>query len=65
MLNWYNKDMEIAIGIGVGLIIAALIRGKKKHHEKLPLAIETSEDRKRRETDELITVVLPTINHDK
>lgn len=57
--------MEIAIGIGVGLIIATLIRGKKKHHEKLPLASETSEDRKRRETDELITVVLPTINHDK
>ena len=57
--------MEIAIGIGVGLIIATLIRGNKKHHEKLPLASETSEDRTRRETDELITVVLPTINHDK
>ncbi len=57
--------MEITIGIGVGLVIAALIRGKKKHYEKLPLASEAPEDRKRRETDELITVVLPTINHDK
>lgn len=26
---------------------------------------ETPEERKRRETDELITVVLPTINHGK
>lgn len=55
--------MEIAIAIGIGMIIAAGIR--KKRHVQTQFQNETPEERKRRETDELITVVLPTINSDK
>lgn len=65
--------MEIAIGIGIGVVIAALFGKREKHGQKsIPYdpsktntRSETAEERKRRETDELITVVLPTINNDK
>ena len=60
----YNQTMEFAIGIGIGVIVAALI-GIGKSRRPKQAHIETEEERKRRETDELITVVLPTINHDK
>lgn len=60
--------MEIAIGIGIGVVIAALL-GKKKRGKTTPYdpsktntPQETLEERKR-ETDELITTVLPTINN--
>lgn len=63
--------MGFAIGIGIGIIVAALFgRNKKKkgtihRHPPTSIANETPPERKQRETDELITVVLPTINHDK
>ena len=63
--------MEVAIGIGIGVVIAALL-GKKKRGKTMPYnpskantPQETPEERKRRETDELITAVLPTINNGK
>ena len=65
--------MEIAIGIGIGMVIAALFGKRKRHNQnsmpydpsKANTRSETAEERKRRETDELITVVLPTINNDR
>lgn len=65
--------MEIAIGIGIGVLIAALFGKHKKHDQKsMPYdpsrantRNETAEERKRRETDEVIAVILPTINSDK
>lgn len=65
--------MEIAIGIGIGAVIAALA-GKSKKRDKNSMPYdpskantpgETAEGRKRRETGEIITVVLPTVNNDK
>ena len=57
--------MEIVVAIIVGITIAAAAGKRKKRHEKTPARSETPEERKRREADELITVVLPTINNDK
>ena len=56
--------MEILIGIGIGVVIAAIASGKKKNKEA-PVQKESPQKRKVRETDELITVVLPTIDGDK
>lgn len=65
--------MEIAIVIGIGVVIAVLASKRKKSDtssmpydpSKANTPSETSEERKRRETDELITTVLPTINNGK
>lgn len=65
--------MEIAIGIGIGVVLAALLGKRKKSGKKsMPYnpsktntPSETAEERKRREKDELITVVLPTINNNR
>ena len=65
--------MEIAIGIGIGVMIAALFGKHKKHDQKSMLydpskantRNETAEERKRREADEIITVILPTISNGK
>lgn len=60
--------MEFAIGIGIGVIVAALIGiGKTTPYDpsKTNTPQETPEERKRRETDELITTVLTTINNGK
>ena len=65
--------MEIAIGIGIGVMIAALFGKHKKHDQKsMPYdpskantRNETAEERKRREADEIITVILPTISNGK
>lgn len=71
LLFCYIVVMEVAIGIGIGVVIAALL-GKKKRGKTTPYdpskantPQETPEERKRRETDELITTVLPTINNGK
>lgn len=63
--------MEIVIGVGIGIVIAALF-GIRKKTKSMPYdpsqanaREETAEERNRRETDELITVVLPTINKDE
>lgn len=65
--------MEIAIGVGIGIVIAALFGSRRKRLDKtMPYDSslantpeETAEERKLRETDELITVVLPTISKDE
>ena len=65
--------MEIAIGIGIGVMIAALFGKHKKHDQKsMPYdpskantRNKTAEERKRREADEIITVILPTISNGK
>ena len=71
LLFCYIVVMEIAIGIGIGVVIAALF-GKKKRGKTMPYdpsktntPQETPEERKRRETDELITIVTSTITNDK
>ena len=71
LLFCYIVDMEVVIGIGIGVIIAALL-GKKKRGKTTPYdpskantPQDTPEERKRRETDELITTVTPTITNDK
>jgi len=57
--------MEFAIGMGIGVVIAIIAGARKKRKTSAAQHVETPEERKRRETDELITVVLPTINNDK
>ncbi len=56
--------MEIAIGIGIAFVIAGLFKGRKSRKPQ-PTHIETAEERKLREADEIVTVILPTIHHDK
>ncbi|HMQ96243.1 MAG TPA: hypothetical protein PKD19_03410 [Candidatus Saccharibacteria bacterium] len=57
--------MEFLIGIGIAAVIVAIADSRKKHKKTVAQRPETPEERKLRETDELIAVVLPTINHDK
>lgn len=57
--------MEFAIGIGIGVVIALITGGRKKRSKSAAKHTETPDERKRRETDEIITVILPTINSDK
>jgi len=48
--------------------IAVLLVGfskKSSEHNKKHIHSETAEERKRRETDELITVIVPTIRDDQ
>ncbi len=56
--------MEFIIGFVIAIVIVTLIKIGKSRKVK-QTHVETEKERKRRETDELITVVLPTINHDK
>ena len=60
--------MEFGIGIGIGIVIA-LILGKRKKHNLQPRINNPDSDverqRKQKADEELITVILPTINHDK
>ena len=56
--------MEIAIGIAIGLAIGAAT-GRKKQRPKTLAPPETAEERKRRQTDELISVVIPTVDNNK
>lgn len=57
--------MELAIGIGIGVVIALIAGGRKKHSKSAAKHPETPDERKRREADEIITIILPTINSDK
>ncbi len=63
--------MEIGIGIGIGIVIGiviALILSKRKKRNAQPhssLGSDAERQRKLKVDDELITVILPTINHDK
>ena len=56
--------MEIAIGVLIGIVIGAVFKGPRPHKSQ-PIHTETDEERKLREADEIVTVILPTINHDK
>lgn len=63
----YTNDMEIAIGIGIGMVIA-LISGKKKRHTRTQAGsakTEAEHKQQQQSDEELITVILPTINNDK
>lgn len=57
--------MEIIVAAGFGLIIYSLISRRKNRHQQDQFQDETPEQRKLRQTDEHITVVLPTIDNDK
>lgn len=57
--------MEFLIGIGIAAVIVAIADSRKKHKKASAQRPETPEERKLRETDEHIAVILPTINHDK
>lgn len=56
--------MEFAIGIAIGAVIGLLFKNRR-HHRPYSTHIESSSQRKLRESDEIVTVILPTINHDK
>lgn len=59
--------MEVAIGIGIGVAIA-LIAGKRKKHSVQPksdLSVNEERQRQQKADEELITVIMPTINNDK
>ncbi len=52
--------MAFAIGLVVAIVVGALIEvGRARRSERA--RIKTEEERKRRESDELVAVVLPTI----
>ena len=56
--------MEYIIG---GIILAVALAIVRNNNARKPRQnhTETDEERKRREADEIVTVILPTINHDK
>lgn len=56
--------MEFAIGVAIVVIITGLLKIGKSHNSKQALT-GTRDERRQQETDEIITVILPTINNDK
>ena len=63
----YNEYMEFAIGVGIGVTIA-LIAGKRKKRNtqhKGSLNADVERQRRQKADEELITVILPTIDNDK
>ena len=56
--------MEIAIGIAIGAVIGLLFK-RRKPQSRQRNNIESEAQRKLRQADEVVTVILPTINHDK
>lgn len=57
--------MEFAIGIGIGVVVALIAGGRKRYNKSAVKHTETPDERKLREADEVVTVILPTINSDK
>lgn len=61
--------MEIAVGISIGMIVALVIGRGKKRREVKPSSnfVNAQTERKhiKQADEELITVILPTINNDK
>lgn len=55
----YTASMEIVIGIIIGAGLAVLTKKRKKPE------VTADRERKKQLDEELITVVLPTINQDK
>jgi hypothetical protein len=59
--------MEFAIGLGIGAVIA-LVFGKRKKRKTQPKSSSSpaiEREQLKKADEELITVILPTINHDK
>jgi len=57
--------MEFTIAFVATIVVLGLISIGKSRRRKRP-PVETDEQRRQREAaDEVVTVVLPTINHDK
>ena len=61
--------MEFAFGVGIGIIIAMVIGRRKKRRKRNQLSsgksTQAEHKRLQQADEELITVVLPTINNDK
>ena len=59
--------MEFAIGIGIGAVIALIGGKRKKRNSQADSSPDANAERLRRQKadEELITVILPTINNDK
>ena len=59
--------MEFAIGIGIGAVIALIAGKRKKRNSQTDSSPDANAERLRRQKvdEELITVILPTINNDK
>ena len=59
--------MEFAIGIGIGVVIALIAGKRKKRNSQTDNSPDANAERLRRQKadEELITVILPTINNDK
>lgn len=59
--------MEFAIGIGIGVVIA-LIAGKRKNRNPQTNSgpsTDAKRQQRKKADEELITVIMPTINNDK
>ncbi|MNT55597.1 hypothetical protein D3C72_1928420 [compost metagenome] len=61
--------MEVAIGFCIGIIIALMTGGSKKRRNIKRSSIvkntDTERNRLQQTDEELITVILPTINNDR
>ena len=59
--------MEFVIGIGIGMVIALVTRNRKKREapSKSGLIDDAEHQRRQKADEELITVILPTINNGK
>lgn len=56
--------MEFLIGIAIAVVVAGIVKSGKSHPSQQTHA-NTEEERRRKEADEIVTVILPTINHDR
>lgn len=56
--------MEIAIGIAIGAVIGLLFK-RRNSHTAHQTHVDIERQRKLRVADEVVTVILPTINRDK
>lgn len=58
--------MEVVITIGfIILIVIWLARSSNGKKEKQPPVSPVTDDLKKQQANEIVTVILPTINHDK
>ena len=58
--------MEVVITIGfIVFVVIWLARSSDGKKEKQPPVSPVTDDQKKQQADEIVTVILPTINHDK
>lgn len=58
--------MEVVITIGFIIFVAIwLARNSDGKKKKQPPVSPVTDDQKKQQADEIVTVILPTINHDK